>query len=135
MHLYESWMKKHGEAQLTLGFSCNFSQSECNTHVPHGNILHIFSSLYRLPFYYTFISILMHWVVVVFVFKLLAKLFLLPIKIPVAKQGEVDCSVIPGAHKSFRSLGCFPLLVMIAAIATKTKPHQDKLYNRASHQL
>lgn len=77
----------------------------------------------------------MHWVVVVFVLKLLAKLLLFPVKIPVAKQGEVDCSVIPGAHGSFRSSGCFPLLVMTAAIATKTKPHQDKPYNRASHHF
>lgn len=87
MHLCESWMKKHWEEQLSLNFSCNLSQSECDIHIPQGKSLNILLSLYWLPFHYIFIGILMHWVVVLFVFKLLAKLFLLPIKNPRCQEG------------------------------------------------
>lgn len=112
--------EKHWE---TLGFSCNFNQSECSIQIPQAFILHVFSSVHWLSFYYSFYHSFNALGFFCLFFKLLAKSFLLPTKKIFTKQGKMDCPVIPGAHISFRSSGCCPLLVMNPATVAKSINH------------
>lgn len=55
MHLCESWMKKHWEAQFTLGFSCKFSQS--GTFIFLKEILSIYSCLFTDFLFITLLAV------------------------------------------------------------------------------
>lgn len=124
MHLCESWMKNTGK-QLTLGFSSNFSQSECSIHIAWACTFHVFYSLYWL-FITCFIILLMLWwfsCCGLFFFNCWQRAFFFPPKEISVKQGKMDCPVIPGDHISSRSSGCLLLLVMNPATVAKTVNH------------
>lgn len=65
----------------------------------------------------------MHWGFFVCLLNCWQRAFFFPPKKIFAKQSKMDCPVIPGAHKSFRSSGCLPILVMNPATVAKTVNH------------
>lgn len=70
-----------------------------------------------------FVILLMHWGFFVCLLNCWQRAFFFPPKKIFAKQSKMDCPVIPGAHKSFRSSGCLPILVMNPATVAKTVNH------------
>lgn len=119
-HLSESWMKNTGKhwvlVVILVSLSVAFKFLE---HLFCMYFLQFTDFLFITPF----IILLMRWGFFVCFLNCWQRAFFFPPKKIFTKQGKMDCPIIPGAHISFRSSGCCPLLVMNPATVAKTVNH------------